>query len=85
MTETPDDRPPMVLAMEWASRVITISLEMALPGLGGYWLDQRLGTGVLFVALGGLLGLGLGMWSLMKIALSPNKGAQGNRQDHDPG
>lgn len=33
-----------------------VAMEMVLPGLAGYWLDQRLGTAVLFM----LLGFGLG-------------------------
>jgi F0F1-type ATP synthase assembly protein I len=35
---------------------MVVSLEMVLPGLAGYWLDQRLGTVVLFM----LVGFGLG-------------------------
>ena len=33
-----------------------MALMMVLPGLAGHWLDERLGTVVLFL----LLGLGLG-------------------------
>jgi hypothetical protein len=29
-----------------------VSLEMVLPGLAGYWIDQRLGTAVVFMLLG---------------------------------
>lgn len=31
---------------------MVVSLEMVLPGLAGYWVDQRLGTRVLFLLLG---------------------------------
>lgn len=33
-----------------------VSLEMVLPGLAGYWVDQRLGTRVLFLLVGFALG-----------------------------
>lgn len=33
-----------------------VSLEMVLPGLAGYWIDQWLGTKVLFVLIGFALG-----------------------------
>jgi F0F1-type ATP synthase assembly protein I len=46
----------MAKAYGWAARIMVVSLEMVLPGLAGYWLDQQLGTVVLFM----LLGFGLG-------------------------
>jgi hypothetical protein len=51
-----DDRSPAAMAYHWASRVMIVALEMSLPALAGYWVDQRLGTGVGFL----LVGLGLG-------------------------
>ena len=35
---------------------MVVSLEMVLPGLAGYWLDQRLGTVVLFMLMGFAVG-----------------------------
>ncbi len=35
---------------------MVVALEMVLPGLAGHWLDNQLGTVVLFM----LLGFGLG-------------------------
>jgi F0F1-type ATP synthase assembly protein I len=35
---------------------MVVALEMVLPGLAGYWLDQRLGTLVLFMLIGFALG-----------------------------
>ncbi len=35
---------------------MTVSLEMVLPGLAGYWLDGKLGTKVLFMLIGFALG-----------------------------
>lgn len=31
-------------AFAWASRILAIGLAMFLPGVGGNWLDARLGT-----------------------------------------
>jgi F0F1-type ATP synthase assembly protein I len=66
--ETSDDRSPMALAIEWSARLTTISLEMALPAVGGYWLDLRIGTSPVMVILGSMLGFAAGMFQLMQIA-----------------
>ncbi len=42
MKRAADDRSGKAIAYHWASRVISICMEMVLPGLAGYWLDQRL-------------------------------------------
>ena len=36
--------PPLDDAFAWASRILAIGLAMFLPGVGGNWLDSRLGT-----------------------------------------
>ena len=58
-TSSPDTRSPAAIAAERSSRIMTISLEMVLPGLAGYWLDGKLGTKVLFM----LAGFGLGCYA----------------------
>ena len=68
MTNQPDDRSALAMAMVWTSHVTTISLEMVVPGVIGLWIDRKLGTGMLFLVLGVLLGLGMGMWHLIKLA-----------------
>ncbi len=35
---------PVGEAFAWASRILAIGLAMFLPGVGGNWLDARLGT-----------------------------------------
>ena len=61
--------------MGWSSRVTTISLEMSLPGVLGFWLDGHWGTGVLFTILGVVFGFSLGMLHLVKLAGSaPGEG-----------
>ncbi len=56
MTIPSDDRSPLALAYAWATRITVVALTMVLPGLAGHWLDEQLGTVVLFL----LVGLGLG-------------------------
>lgn len=59
----------MTEAANWVSKITTIVLEMILPGLGGLWLDNRLGTG--FLALLGLaLGVPLGIRHLIAMTKS---------------
>lgn len=74
MDRTPDDRSPMAQAMAWAARITTISLEMALPGLGGYWIDRRLGTKLVFTLIGVSLGMIVGGWHLMQITRQNGSG-----------
>ena len=47
-----DDRSPIAKAYQWATRIMIVSLEMVLPGIAGYWLDNWLGTKVLFMLVG---------------------------------
>ena len=60
--------------MQWASTVMSISLEMVLPALLGVWLDRWLGTGMVFLVLGAILGFTSGMWHLLKLAKMPPGG-----------
>lgn len=57
----------MAKAMDWASRIIAISLEMVLPGVGGHWLDGKAGTSPLFLLLGFALGALLAGMQLMRM------------------
>ena len=70
VNDAQDDRSNVSIALAWASRVITISMTMAVPGIGGYWLDSRLGTRVLFTLLGVALGMTAGIWQLLQLARS---------------
>ena len=56
--------------MNWVSRIMTVALEMVLPGLVGLWLDNQLETRFLSM-LGLALGVPLGIWHL--IAMTKNK------------
>jgi hypothetical protein len=54
----------MAVALEWVSRIVAVSLEMFLPGIGGQYLDQRFGTTFL-AGLGFVLGMVLGFCHLL--------------------
>jgi ATP synthase protein I len=73
VTDEHDERSPFSLAMEWTSRITTISLELVVPVLIGYWLDQRLGTRVLFLILGVMLGFATATLSLVRLARSTDR------------
>ena len=49
---------------------MTIAIEMVVPILVGVWIDRRLGTKGLFAILGGVMGMTVGIWSLMRLVES---------------
>ena len=53
-----DDRSPIARAVGLAYAVIGLCVQMVIPILGGYWVDQRVGSQALFT----IIGVGLGMW-----------------------
>lgn len=53
-------------AFGWVARMTTVVLEMALPGLGGQWLDSRLGTNY-WVMVGFAVGFVVGIFHLMQM------------------
>jgi F0F1-type ATP synthase assembly protein I len=73
---TQDERSPLAIAMDWSSRLTTIALEMALPALVGYWVDEKLGTKLVFLVSGAVLGLATGMWHLLKMTSKPRIAAR---------
>ena len=83
METPPEDRSPVAIASQWASRVMTVSLEMVLPGMLGYWVDQMLGTVALFMVIGFVFGITAAIWHLIRMTSSEkNKGpsSEGGRQ-----
>src|SRR5262245_20624385 len=61
-----DKRPPMAVAVELASQVISVALMMALPALLGYWADQKVGSSPWLVVTGALVGLAAGMTQILR-------------------
>lgn len=63
-----DDRSPLAIGMSWATTIMALSAQMAVPPLLGYWVDQRLGTRLVFLFLGLALGVTLSTLGLIRIA-----------------
>ena len=57
--------------MRWVSTATTVSLEMVIPAAVGVWLDRRFDTTPWLTVMGALLGFGMGMSHLLKIAGTP--------------
>ncbi len=62
----------MAVATQWVSRIMTVSLEMVLPGLAGLWLDRRLATLPLFTVVGFAVGGSAAFWHLVQMT-TPNR------------
>ena len=82
MTQSPNDHGPdgptlIAIAYGWAARIMTVALEMVVPGLIGVWLDNRLGTKVVFVLLGFGGGCTLAVWHLIRMTAAKD-GPNGN-------
>jgi F0F1-type ATP synthase assembly protein I len=73
VTDSPDDRSPIAMAVAWTSRITTISVQMIAPGIVGYLVDRKLGTKALFTLIGFAIGMALGMWQLVRVAQSSNQ------------
>lgn len=71
MTEQRDNRSPIALAYQWSARITSISLELVVPMLAGYWLDQRWGTLPLFLIVGVILGFASATLSLLRLTKPP--------------
>ena len=59
-------------AFDWVARILAVALVMFLPGLGGDWLDKRLGTRFL-VLVGFAFGLTVGVAYLIWITQTLNR------------
>jgi len=69
---SPDERSNFAKGFDLATRISTACLTMVLPALLGYYVDQRLGTSVVFVLLGLALGMTLGIFQLIRLVKSLN-------------
>jgi hypothetical protein len=78
----------MAIAAAWVSRLTAISLEMVVPGLIGYWLDQKLGSRIVLTLIGFGIGLSLGTWHLIRLAQTGEQGkpsgGENNSSDQQP-
>jgi hypothetical protein len=67
----PKERPPLVVALEWVSKITTVSLEMVLPGVAGVWLDQRWDTSFMKL-IGFAFGVTVGVLHLIVLTRTEN-------------
>lgn len=66
---------PVAAAMQWVSRIFAAAMLMILPGLGGFWLDQQLGTGFI-----GLAGFAFGLVGGMTYLISATRPQDAKRR-----
>jgi len=78
-----DDRSPMAKSFSKASEVTSISVMMIVPGLIGYWIDQKVGSVLGFTLLGLVLGMGVAVRQLMLLVSSPADVGQDSKVDSD--
>lgn len=67
--ESQDTRSPMAKALDLVSQITTISLTAVLPAVGGYFIDNWLGTTIVFILIGlalGMTGAGFQLMNLVK-------------------
>lgn len=79
----PDRRPPMAIAMQWVSEIITIAIMQVMPLLMGWGLDNYFQTRFVFVGLGALLGLGMSMQRILSIVKQSAERDQANKTNRD--
>ena len=84
----PDNRSPLSAAMARVSQVTGIALEMAVPMVIGYFVDRWLGTRPVFAAIGAILGMIVGLTSLLRLGETARRdqdqtGKDGKRPPHD--
>lgn len=73
MPRSPDDGPAsFARGLVWASQITSLGLELALPILVGYLLDQRWNTKPWLFLTGALLGISV--FTLNVVRLSQNLG-----------
>jgi F0F1-type ATP synthase assembly protein I len=83
VSKPPDDRSPLAQAIGISSHITAIALEMAVPGLIGLWLDRRLGTVMVFLVLGMILGVVTGVIHMVRFAKSAGSGVAPRQRDED--
>ena len=74
----------MAQAVEWVSKITTVALEMALPAIGGGYLDKRFGTKYWALA-GVILGFVVGMWHLLQMTKVTSSGKRSVGDDDKVG
>lgn len=69
MPESPDDgRSSTARGAVWATRLSSLGMEIAVPALGGYWLDRQWGTSPWLLVVGAVLGIILFSVSVLRLS-----------------
>ncbi len=66
--------------MEWIAKITTAGLMMVLPGIGGHYLDEWLGTSYL-AFIGFAIGLAMGLWQLIRWTKPPPRSSHPDPDD----
>ena len=85
MADPADDQTSQIVAGQLVTRLTTVAIEMVLPGVLGYWIDQRLNTKFVFMLLGFGSGLTLGVWHLIRMTATPKRDESSQRSDDESG
>jgi len=83
VTIPPDDRSLYAVASQWVSRVMTVSMEMVVPGLIGLWLDERIGSTPLLALAGFGLGMTTAIWHLLRMTDATRGGRESSAGRRD--
>jgi len=84
VSQKPDGRSALSIGMDWGTRVTAIGLEFALPALLGFGLDRWWHTAPWMTILGALLGVGMGMLHVIRLASELSASTE-KRQSTRPG
>ena len=71
--EPDDGRSASARGMVWATRISSLGMELALPILGGFWLDRQWGTKPCFFLVGALLGISVFTMSVLRLSRDVSK------------
>jgi hypothetical protein len=71
----PDQRSPLSVGLDWASRIAALGFEFSLPPLAGYGVDRWLGSAPVGILVGMVVGFGVGMMHILRIARDASKPA----------
>lgn len=85
MVHAEDDRSPTAKALSTVSHITSISLMMVIPAIAGYFIDQRLGTSILFTALGLVAGMAVSIWQLVKFVVMEDQQSKSDQESNSNG
>lgn len=74
-----DTRSPHAKAMDKVTQITSVGMCLAIPVLAGYYLDQWLGTGYLFLFLGLFFGFAAAAVQFRKLLVSLERETKNKR------